>query len=42
LEIVKPIPAADKANNRLGYKFLNTLLPQNKRYMNKLIAYSQD
>ena len=42
LEIVKPIPAADKANNRLGYKFLNTLLPQNKRYMNKLMAYSQD
>lgn len=42
LEIVRPIPAADKESNRLGYTFLNILLPQNTRYMNKLITYSQD
>ena len=42
LEVVRPIPASDKGNNKLGYAFLNTLLPQNKRYMNKLMAYSQD
>ena len=42
LEIVRPIPAADKENNRLGYTFLSDLLPNNKRYMNKLMTYAQD